>query len=68
MHGKSLGGASKSADVEMKVSGEDIIKGIMNRVQQIRDKMAQVGSNLKTIERLDLCTPIKNSIGARFAI
>mmetsp|Transcript_17485 Transcript_17485/g.23604 ORF Transcript_17485/g.23604 Transcript_17485/m.23604 type:complete len:114 (+) Transcript_17485:936-1277(+) len=52
----------------MRVSGEDIVKAIMERVALIRHKMGKVGSSFKTIESLTLTAPIKNSKGARFAL
>lgn len=65
VHGKSLGSAE---ELQLRVTGEDIVTGIMERVAQIRSKMAQVGSSFKTIERLELTAPIRNSSGARLAL
>ena len=40
----------------------------MARIEQIRGKMAQVGSTMKQLERLSVTVPILNSQGARFAL
>ena len=51
-----------------RVRGEDIAAGLMQRICDIRNKMSQVGSNMKTIERITVTAPIQNSANARFAL
>ena len=42
--------------------------GLMDRISQIRDKMSQVGSNMKHLDKLTVTAPIANSVGSRFAL
>ena len=48
--------------------GEDITYGLMKRINGIREKMSQVGSNMKTLDRLTVTAPIENSTGVRIAL
>lgn len=66
MHGKPL--TTRQASFEIQVRGVDIVEGLMARIEQIRGKMALVGSTMKQLERLSVTVPIINDQGARFAL
>jgi len=40
----------------------------MDRIQAIRDKMGEVGSNMKQLDKLTVTASIVNLQGARFAL